>query len=223
MRLAGQVSAPKGLGGFRWLRVVALGLFLASASCGLLQPTPAPGILSNGPREPGSDAAAIASEDGGVLSPTGNPKQFPALTRGATPVAVSTTRSASPPQYSQLGSPFPASQARMVRGYCTAMYALEVGGLVDIHELQALDTAAMRAKDLGDYDNELDLNKQAYRVAHRLLEASFEQNLARAPANLRPRLEETAREFRRSMKSRDLFDASYRYGRLLDELKQDSH
>ncbi len=111
----------------------------------------------------------------------------------------------------------------MIQGYCEAMYAMRDDGRVDVRELVRLDTAAMGAKDAGEYDKELEFNKQAYKLARRLLEGSFAQYLSQAlkeaTPDLRAGLEKLDGEFQASLEAEDLVSAAAQYRRLLQFLE----
>lgn len=128
-----------------------------------------------------------------------------------------------PPQDYRSATPVPLEQARMIQGYCEAMYAMRDDGMVDVRELVRLDTAAMGAKDAGEYDKELEFNKQAYKLARRLLKDSFAQYLSQgleeAPPDLRPGLEKLDGEFQASLEAEDLVSAAAQYRRLLQILE----
>lgn len=111
----------------------------------------------------------------------------------------------------------------MIQGYCEAMYAMRDDGMVDVRELARLDMAAMGAKDAGQYDKELEFNKQAYKLARRLLKDSFAQYLSQglkeATPDFRTGLEKLDGEFQASLEAEDLVSAAAQYRRLLQLLE----
>lgn len=127
-----------------------------------------------------------------------------------------------PPQDYRKATPVPEDQAHMIRGYCEAMYAMRDDGMVDVRELARLDFAAMGAKDAGEYDKELEFNKQAYKLARRLLKDSFAQYLAQglkdAPPDLQADLQALDGEFQASLGAEDLVSAAAQYRRLLQSV-----
>jgi len=103
------------------------------------------------------------------------------------------------------------------------MYALRDDGKVDVQELAHLDAAAMGAKDAGEYDQELEFNKQADNLARRLLKESFAKYLAQGLKKGDPEFQEGLKkldgDFRASLKSKDLISAAAHYRRLLQLLE----
>ena len=151
-------------------------------------------------------------------SPVHTPVQAPPPTEEAAKPLEGSASSMPPQEYRKV-NPEPEYQARMIKAYCEAMYVLRDNGKVDVRELVRFDNAAMGAKDAGEYDKELEFNKQAWKLAYRLLRDSFAQCLAQGLKDASPDIQAGLRaldgEFQASLAARDLSSAATHYYRLL--------
>ncbi len=189
-----------------WLRIVRSGAALGVLALGGLW-----ALSCAGPNPESPDPTPPSPVQTSVQTPAGEV---------AEPTEGSST--SMPPQDYRKATPVPEYQAHMIRGYCAAMYAMRDDGMVDVRELARLDFAAMGAKDAGEYDKELEFNKQAYKLARRLLKDSFAQYLAQglkdAPPDLQADLQALDGEFQASLGAEDLVSAAAQYHRLLQSV-----
>lgn len=197
-----QQKSPRGCG---WLRSLLSGKTLGLLGLGGLWALSCTGPSPESPGPP-------------PPSPVHTPVQAPVPTEEVANPLNGSAPSMPPQEYRKV-NPEPEYQVRMIKAYCEAMYVLRDGGKADVRELVRLDNAAMGAKDAGEYDKELEFNKQAWQLAYRLLRDSFAQCLAQGLKDAAPDLQADLRaldgEFQASLAARDLSSAATHYHRLL--------